>query len=120
MLMGRQSDKPACFGRTAFGRRLSMLIVAIFLISNVAHAFACDTSRLASAQTAISAIADTNSEIPSKVEVDAIHCHGCAAVHLPVIENAARNDSSASETLGTPQSGLVVAQRPSDPPPPRS
>jgi hypothetical protein len=103
-------------------RWLAVFSAAMFLFTGVVHAAACTE---ASAKTAISDTAfsptedDADMSKQSALDCDN-HCHGCAAVSVPVASAQAFPVAKASRVLPAVDYRFDADQRPSDPPPPRS
>jgi hypothetical protein len=118
--MNRKSQNRSPAARAAIRRLLGIAMLVLFVIANVGHSFACDPTQASVTQAAISAAPNGNLDVSPDASVDAIHCHGCAAISLPATEGSARKDPISAEISLPSQSRLAAPQRPADPPPPRS
>jgi hypothetical protein len=119
MTMQRDLAKFA-FGGAA-RRWIAMLCVSLFVYSGYAHS-ACGLQPCASEQAiqASTDIAHDTSDTPATPSLDGSHCHGCAAVAVPMVAQALVIGAIVTKPAMTATDELLASDRQFDPPPPKT
>ena len=102
-------------------RWIAMLCVSLFVYSGYAHS-TCGLQPCTPTHAALvsSDVSGDTSHDPATPALDGTHCHGCAAVSVPLVAQALHIAAVVAKPAMIATDELLASDRQFDPPPPKA